>query len=89
MLTPSERSLRARIGAHSVHAKYDSRELTEAARKASRSSLDQILLAAIDPDHTLPDAERARRLEHARRAHFARLALRSAQARQRKAARRG
>ncbi len=37
--------------------------------------------AEVDPTGTLPPAERASRAEHARKAHFSRLALRSAQAR--------
>jgi hypothetical protein len=35
----------------------------------------------VDPDGTLPPAERAKRAEHARKAHFKRLALKSARAR--------
>jgi hypothetical protein len=38
----------------------------------------------VDPDGTLPPAERARRAEHARKAYFAKLALKSAQARRRR-----
>ena len=38
----------------------------------------------VDPDGTLEPAERARRAESARKAHFARLALKSAQARRKK-----
>jgi hypothetical protein len=36
----------------------------------------------VDPDHRLSDTERLRRAEQARKAHFARLALRSSRARQ-------
>ncbi|MEY8013837.1 hypothetical protein [Mycobacterium servetii] len=39
----------------------------------------------VDPDGTLPPAERAKRAESLRRAHFKRLALKSAQARRRRA----
>lgn len=89
-LSPSERSLRSRIGAHTLHARYDSTALTEPARAASWAALDKRLLAEIDPDNRLHPDERARRLGHARAAHFARLALKSAQTRrarrQRKAA---
>ena len=35
----------------------------------------------VDPEGTLPPAERAKRAENARRAHYQRLSLRSAQAR--------
>ncbi|MGP4114158.1 hypothetical protein ACTWP5_25015 [Streptomyces sp. 4N509B] len=41
-----------------------------------------------DPDGTLTPAERARRAEHLRKAHFQRLALASSRARAAKAARR-
>ncbi|WP_232110599.1 hypothetical protein [Nocardia wallacei] len=38
----------------------------------------------VDPHGALSPEERARRAEHARKAHFARLALKSAQARRRR-----
>lgn len=80
-MNPEERTLRARIAAHSLHAGADSTELTRPAREASRRRLDESLLAEIDPDELLSDEERERRLAHARKAHFARLALKSARAR--------
>ena len=86
-LTPAEATLRARIGAHRLHATHDSQRLTERARAAARSALDRRLLAEIDPEHQLSENERARRLGHTRKAHFARLALKSAVARRRKAGR--
>ena len=85
MLTPTEHSIRARLGAHAAHSKHDSRVLTTNARAKARANLDARLLGEIDPDNLLNDAERARRLEHARKAHFARLALQSAIARRKKA----
>lgn len=78
MISPTERVLRARIAAHSLHASHDSAELTAPARKAATEKLNERLLADIDPDNTLSEAERARRLEHARKAHFGRLALKRA-----------
>ena len=75
MLSPKRRSLVARIGAHSLHAQHDSRELTAPARKAAAAKLNARLLAEIDPNNELSDKERARRLDHARKAHFSRLAL--------------
>ena len=75
MLSPSERTLRARIGAHSLHAQRDSRVTTAPGRKAAADKLNARLLAEIDPDSILPLDERARRLEHARKAYFGRLAL--------------
>ena len=43
----------------------------------------------VDPDRVLPEAERLRRAESARKAHFARLALASARARAKKARKNG
>lgn len=77
----SIRSLRARLGAYSVHAKYDSRDLTSAARREFLSRFER----EVDPEGILPEAERQRRAEHARKAHMTRLALRSAVARRNKA----
>ena len=77
----SNRTLIARIGAYSLHAKHDSRVTSAPGRKAAALALDARLLAEIDPDGNLPEAERARRLECARKAHFSRLALKSAKAR--------
>ena len=83
LLSPTERSLRARIGAHSVHAA--GRTNTAPARAA----LFESFIDRVDPDRTLSEAERLRRAEHARRAHMLKLALSSARARRRGEARRG
>ena len=83
MLSQTEKSLRGRVGAHRLHSLYDSRDLTAKARAAGRKSLDARLLAEIDPENTLPEAERERRLWHARKAHFSALALKSATSRRR------
>jgi predicted oxidoreductase len=80
--SPSERSLRARVAAHSLHASRDSRQLTANARKAF--NVDRFE-REVDPDQLLDPAERARRAEHAKKAYMARLALRSAVARRRAA----
>ena len=77
-LTPEQRILRAKIGAHALHATHDSRELTAAARHASQITRFERL---VDPDGVLPEDERSRRVEHARRAHMASLALASSRAR--------
>jgi len=77
-------SIRGRIGAHVLHSKYDSKELTAPARAAATTALNERLLQEIDPANELPDAERLRRLEHARKAYFSRLALLSARKRQRR-----
>lgn len=76
---PEVRRQVARIGGLELHAQHDSRELTAPARAA----FDQRFYEGIPED--LPQAERDRRAGLKRRAHFARLALRSAKARRRKA----
>jgi hypothetical protein len=58
--------------------------MTSAARTAFLSSFECIA----DPDGVLPDAERLRRAGHLRRAHFLRLAMKSASARKARAGRR-
>jgi hypothetical protein len=79
-LTPEQRSQRARIGGYSKSAKYAGDVGTEAARAAGPGQLDY-WQKQVDPERTLPIAERQRRAEAAKKAHFTRLALRSAQAR--------
>jgi hypothetical protein len=76
--TPSERSAIAKIAALTRHAHTDGREATAAARHASHVTRfeDQV-----DPDRVLAPAERQRRVQRARRAHFNELARRSANAR--------
>lgn len=80
-LSPAERSLRARKAAHARWSKHNSRE--HAAKM--RAGFDRRFLDEVDPDRTLPEDERYRRAEHARKAYFADLSYRSARAR-RKAA---
>ena len=72
-------ALRGRIGAHCLHARHDPRETTARARAAFLGRFER----EADPDGTLAPTERARRAHHLRKAYFARLALRSAQARRR------
>lgn len=76
-MNASQRSLRARIGAHALHARYDSRELTAHARDAFMARFER----QVDPDGVLDEAERLRRADHAKRAYFSALALKSARAR--------
>ncbi len=83
-MASSIHSLSGRIGAHTLHARRDPRKTTAAARAAF---LDRFEREA-DPDGVLSLKERARRALHLRKAYFARLALRSAQARQRRVQRR-
>lgn len=78
-LTPSERTLRARMAAYVLHSRYDSRELTARARRA----FDARFEAEVDPDHMLSPTERMRRAQAAKRAYFVGLALKSVRARRR------
>jgi hypothetical protein len=80
----AERALRGRIGAYRLHATHDSRETSKPGRVAFMASFDRL----VDPDGSLPPAERARRAAHARSAHFAKLAYLSVRARRKGARRR-
>jgi hypothetical protein len=73
-------ALRGRIGAYTMHAKHSPVETTAKARAIFLASF----LDGIDP--SLPEEERLRRAEMARKAHFARLAYLSAMARRKPAA---
>lgn len=81
-LSPAERTLRARLAAHTKWATHDPVEGTAKARAAFLDRFDR----EVDPDGVLDPVERARRAEHARKAHMARLALASAKARRRNVA---
>lgn len=86
MSTHHDRVLQARIAAHTSWAKTPDR----AARTANaRAALATKFEQQVDPEGVLAPEERARRAEHARKAHFARLALKSAQARRRRNSRKG
>lgn len=77
-VTNPERRLHAQIAAHESWASTPDR----AARTApARAALMAKFEREVDPDGTLPPAERARRAEHKRKAYFQRLALKSARAR--------
>lgn len=78
----TELSLIGQIGAHQSWANtIDRAARTAPGRKAALERFER----QVDPDGTLSPAERARRAEHARKAYFTRLALKSAQARRRRA----
>ena len=82
-LSPSERSLIGALGAHVSWANTDDRAArTAPARKALLDKFEK----EVDPDGNLAPAERAKRAESAKKAYFARLALKSAQARRRRSA---
>lgn len=84
MSTHAKRVLTGRLGAYTLHSRYDSRELLKPARAAFESKFEH----EVDPEGNLPVEERKHRAEMARKAHFTRLALLSAQARRRRSARR-
>jgi hypothetical protein len=84
-MTPAERSLRGRIGAHVVHQRHSGRELTASARTAFLARFE----AAVDPEGVLPEDERKRRAEHALKEHMARLSYASARVRRQRASAKG
>jgi hypothetical protein len=59
------------MGAYALHAKYDSKEVIAPARRAFLDRFER----EVDPEGKLPEAERLRRTEYARRAYFTGLAL--------------
>ncbi len=79
MLSPEERSLRSRIAGLSATAQGKTNTAP------ARAAFDRRFLNQVDPDGQLPEAERNRRAEAAKKAHFARMAYRSAQARKKRA----
>jgi hypothetical protein len=76
-LSPAERTLRARLAAHTMHSQHDAHETTAAARAAFLARFE----AEVDPNGVLTPEERKRRAEHARSAYFTRLAFERAKAR--------
>jgi hypothetical protein len=77
-LTPEQRTQRARVAALWMHAKNDSRATSAPGRTAFMARFEDM----VDPDRVLPEAERRRRADLAKRAHFQALAYKSAKARQ-------
>jgi hypothetical protein len=75
-LDPERAALLGRVGGHTTQSRHDRIEITAPARAAFLDSFER----EVDPNFVLPETER-RRAEHARKAHFARLALKSAEVR--------
>jgi len=73
-----------RIGGLVKASRYDPQDLTAAARKGFLARF----LDAVDPEGVLPMAERQRRAEALKKAYFVKLAMRSAETRRRRKARR-
>ena len=76
----NERSVIARIGAHALHSKYDSREVTKAAREKFLDRFER----QVDPEGVLDPVERARRVKHAKTAYFTDMGRRSGRSRRKK-----
>jgi hypothetical protein len=83
-LTPEGRELRSRIAAREKWATTNDR--TAATAAARRAFADRFIREARERYGDLPADDLARRAEHLRKAYFARLTLRSAQARRARAA---
>ena len=68
--THAQRVLLGRLGAYTLHSRYDSAELVRPAREAFWSKFER----DVDPDGLLDPVERARRADMARKApaHLAR-----------------
>ena len=79
MLSPSQRSLRARAAAHALHAQGGT--TTKAATAAFLTRFER----QVDPDGILAPDERARRADHALKSHMAGLSLKASRARGRAA----
>ena len=81
-LTPEDRSQIGRIAALTMHSRNDSKKTSQPARDALAGKF----LNEVDPDKVLPWEERVRRAALAKRAHYQRMAYRSARARRAKKA---
>ncbi|MGV0050116.1 hypothetical protein ACRU43_12890 [Mycobacterium colombiense] len=81
MGTVAERRLRSQIAAHESWARTPDRPArTRAARNAFWNRFERL----VDPEGKLHPAQRAKAAENARKAHFKRMALKSAEARRRR-----
>lgn len=82
-ISPAERRSYGQIGAHESWARTEDRAArTLPGRQAAWYRFERL----VDPEGVLPLAERAKRAEHARKAHFKRMAMKSAQVRRRRKA---
>jgi hypothetical protein len=79
-LTPSQRSQRARIAAHSRWAKEPDRV---AATAPGRRAAFEKLLDEVDPDRKLPEAERLKRAKNAQQAQLERIRFAASRSRRR------
>jgi len=72
--------------AYAAHAKYGTAHMTQAAHTAANVTRFE---RQVDPDGELPAQERAKRADHARKAHMRALSLKAVAARRAKAAAQG
>ena len=82
--TPGERTIAASLAANARWAKVTDRTAATAAARAAQQRKRE---DAVDPHHELSPQERAKRAENLRRAQLQRMALKSAQARRKRATR--
>lgn len=78
---PDDMARRGRIGGLTTSSRHDTKANTAPARKAFLSRFER----EVDPDGSLPEAERQRRAEAAKKAHMLKLAHASAKARRKDA----
>jgi hypothetical protein len=83
-LSPAERTMRARLAAHTRWSQEGDRVAATASMRAGALARFE---RQVDPDGVLPPAERAIRAEHARKAHMQRLSLAAAKKRRERAGR--
>jgi hypothetical protein len=74
-----EMARRGKMGAHATHSRHSGEAITANGRRTFLARFER----QVDPDGTLDPAERARRVEHALKAHMAGLNRLSLQARAR------
>jgi len=77
-MTPEQRTLRARLAAHSKWAQTPNRTAATAAARAATAGRWE---RQVDPEGLLDPQERARLADSAKKAYFVRLALKSSVAR--------
>jgi hypothetical protein len=82
-LTPAERTLRAQIAAHAGWALTEDRT---ARTQPGRDAMLRKFENQVDPDRKLTPAERAKRVENARKAYYQKLSFKAHKARRRRAA---
>lgn len=78
-MTPQERTMRARLGAHAMHAQGKTNTAP------ARAAFEQRFLDEVDPERVLSESERNKRAHHAQQAYMTRLSLKAVQAKRRKA----